>query len=76
MSIHLKRKERDKDERQQTHCAGFAFVNYHSSLHYPLQRQYAFALNIATQCALAIEKDQMLEKVRHANILKPSPPTL
>lgn len=62
---HKRRKERDKNEVQQTYCAGFAFVNYPSSLHHPLQRHYAFALDIATQCALALEKDQMLEKVRH-----------
>ncbi|MBA2396887.1 MAG: GAF domain-containing protein, partial [Ktedonobacteraceae bacterium] len=61
---HKKRRD-NKNEDQQTHCAGFAFINYPPSLHHPLQRHYAFALDIATQCALAIEKDQILEKVRH-----------
>ena len=62
---HKRRKELDKNEIPQTHCAGFAFINYPPSLHHPPQRHYAFALDIATQCALAIEKDQILEKVRH-----------
>jgi PAS domain S-box-containing protein len=62
---HKRRREHEKNEVQQTHCAGFAFINYPPSLHHPLQRHYAFALDIATQCALAIEKDQILEKVRH-----------
>ena len=61
---HKRRKEHDKNEMPQTHCAGFAFINYPPSLHHPPQRHYAFALDIATQCALAIEKDQILEKVR------------
>jgi PAS domain S-box-containing protein len=59
-------KERDKNEIQPTHCAGFTFINYPSSLQHPSQRHYAFALDIATQCALAIEKDQMLEKMSRA----------
>jgi PAS domain S-box-containing protein len=62
---HKRRREHDKDEIPQTHCAGFAFINYPPSLHHLPQRHYAFALDIATQCALAIEKDQILEKVRH-----------
>lgn len=64
-----KRKERDTNEIPQTHCAGFAFVNYPPTLRHPSQRYYAFAQDIATQCALAIEKDQMLDKVRHTATL-------
>jgi PAS domain S-box-containing protein len=60
-----KRKGQDTNEFQQIQCAGFAFVNYPPTMRHPLQRHYAFALDIATQCALAIEKDQMLDKVRH-----------
>ncbi len=64
-----RRKEQDTNDVQQTRCAGFAFVNYPLTMHHPLQRHYAFAMDIATQCALAIEKDQMLDKVRHTATL-------
>ena len=64
-----KPKERNTHEMQQTYCVGFAFVNYPPSMHHPPQGHYAFVLDIATQCALAIEKDQMLDKVRHTATL-------
>ncbi|MBV9617229.1 MAG: GAF domain-containing protein, partial [Ktedonobacteraceae bacterium] len=64
-----RQKERERNELQPTRCAGFAFVNYPSSTPYPSQGHYAFTLDIATQCALAIEKDQMLSKVHHTATL-------
>ena len=38
------------------HCVGFTFVSYADAHHRPTRGQYAFAQDIAAQCALAIEK--------------------
>jgi PAS domain S-box-containing protein len=59
------------------HCVGFAFIDYAQANSRPSQGHYAFALDIAAQCALAIEKDQMVAETRrtaalateHANML-------
>jgi PAS domain S-box-containing protein len=66
---HKRRKTHDKNETQHVHCAGFAFINYPATMRHPSQRHYAFALDIATQCALAIEKDQTLDKLRRTATL-------
>ncbi len=52
-----------------THCVGFVFVNYHQPLYRPSQEQYEFARDIATQCALAIEKAHILAEARRAAAL-------
>lgn len=46
-----------------THCVGFAFVSYPHAKPEPTPGQYAFSLDIATQCALAIEKSQILTEI-------------
>lgn len=50
-------------------CVGFAFVSYHQSTLYPSQGQYAFAQDIAAQCALAIEKANLLAEAHRAATL-------
>ena len=50
-------------------CLGFAFVGYHHMEHYPSPGQYAFAQDIAAQCALAIEKANLLAEAHHAAAL-------
>lgn len=52
-----------------TACVGFAFVNYPQSGSHPAPGQYAFAQDIAAQCALAIEKAHILAKARQAAAL-------
>src|SRR6266516_4526622 len=51
------------------HCVGFAFVNYHDANYFPGKGQFAFAQDIAAQCAMAIEKTQLLADVRQAAAL-------
>src|SRR6266699_1368333 len=52
-----------------THCVGFAFVNYHDANYFPSKGQFAFAQDIAAQCAMAIEKAYLLADVRQAAAL-------
>ncbi|HEX6481964.1 MAG TPA: ATP-binding protein [Ktedonobacteraceae bacterium] len=47
-------------------CVGLAFVTYHDCNFYPSRGQFAFAQDIATQCALAIEKSYLLTNTRQA----------
>ncbi len=47
-------------------CVGLAFVNFRSPQTYPTRGQFAFAQDIAAQCALAVEKYHLLAEVRHA----------
>lgn len=47
-------------------CIGFAFINYHQRTHPPSKGQYAFACDIAAQCALAIEKERILAEAQQA----------
>ena len=49
---------------QQSDTAGFALLNYARVAHEPAPEQRSFAQGIATQCALAIERDQMLSTTR------------
>jgi len=62
-------KQRRIDDTQHTHCVGFLFVNYPTSTHQPSQGHYAFAQDIATQCALAIEKNRILDEAHQAATL-------
>ncbi len=50
-------------------CVGLAFVNYHNPDYRPSRGQYAFALDIAAQCALAIDKARILAEARYAAAL-------
>jgi len=52
-----------------THSAGFAFVNYAPSHRHPTPGQYAFAQDIAAQCALAIEKNNLLARAHQSAVL-------
>jgi PAS domain S-box-containing protein len=47
-------------------CIGFAFVNYRDFTYHPTKGQFAFAQDIAAQCALAVKKDQLLADVSNA----------
>jgi PAS domain S-box-containing protein len=47
-------------------CVGLAFVNYRSAHSPPSRGQFAYAQDIAAQCALAVEKSQLLTEVRQA----------
>jgi len=44
--------------------AGFALINYQRNLAEPGPEQYTFAQDIATQCAMAIERDHILTATR------------
>src|SRR5437879_1585100 len=50
-------------------CVGLAFVNYHNPDYRPSRGQYAFALDIAAQCALAVDKARILAEARLAAAL-------
>jgi PAS domain S-box-containing protein len=47
-------------------CVGLAFVTYQDDKFYPSRGQFAFAQDIAAQCALAIEKAHLLEHAHQA----------
>jgi signal transduction histidine kinase/PAS domain-containing protein len=49
-----------------THCVGLALINYPPTTRSPSQGHYAFAQDIAAQCALAIEKAHILAETQHA----------
>src|SRR2546423_3336906 len=51
------------------HCVGFAFVNYQDANYFPGKGQFAFAQDIAAQCAMAIEKNRLLADVQQAAAL-------
>ncbi len=58
-----------EEKRRQPYCLGFAIANY---LHEPRQLshgQFAFAQDIAAQCALAVEKQRLLEDAHEAAAL-------
>ncbi len=52
-----------------TRCVGLALVNYHNPHYRPSKGQYAFALDIAAQCALAVEKAHILADAQKAAAL-------
>ena len=55
-----KRKKKSAMLLEEKHCVGFAFVNYNRVTRSPTKGHLAFAQDIAAQCALAIEKNQLL----------------
>jgi PAS domain S-box-containing protein len=54
------------EQARDTHCIGFAFIDYPKKMRSPSQGHYAFAQDIATQCALAIEKARILAEAEQA----------
>jgi GAF domain-containing protein len=52
-----------------THCIGFVFINYNRYDQYPSSGSFAFAQEIATLCALAIEKDRILAEAHQSEAL-------
>ena len=52
-----------------TRCVGLALVNYHNPHYRPSKGQYAFALDIAAQCALAVDKAHILADAQKAAAL-------
>ncbi len=72
-----KRKRKNTLLLEEKHCVGFAFVNYNRGTRQPTKGHLAFAQDIAAQCALAIEKNQLLTNANqmakvateHANTL-------
>ena len=55
-----KRKKKSPLLLEEKHCVGFAFVNYNRVTRALAKGHLAFAQDIAAQCALAIEKNQLL----------------
>ncbi len=64
-----RRRTTDDTDTQRTHCVGLLFVNYPPTQRLPSQGQYAFAQDIATQCALAVEKKRILNEAHQAATL-------
>ncbi|HLJ32962.1 MAG TPA: GAF domain-containing protein [Ktedonobacteraceae bacterium] len=60
----------DPSEEQQpaqaSRCVGFTFIGYQNAQHRPTRGQYAFAQDIAAQCALAIGKERLLSEARQS----------
>nr|BBH92445.1 hypothetical protein KTA_06440 [Thermogemmatispora argillosa] len=50
-------------------CVGLAFVSFSDPHFRPSKGHYTFAQDIAAQCALAIQKTQLLEQARRAALL-------
>ncbi len=61
-----KRKKKNTVLIEEKHCVGFAFVSFSKNARQPSKGHCAFAQDIATQCALAIEKNQLLTSANHA----------
>ncbi len=51
------------------HCIGFVFVNFQTTARQPGKGQFAFAQDIAAQCALAIEKAHLMADLQKAAAL-------
>src|SRR5215467_1909600 len=49
-----------------TRCVGLALANYRNPYYRPSKGQNAFALDIAAQCALAVDKAHILAEARHS----------
>jgi PAS domain S-box-containing protein len=47
-------------------CVGLAFINYYAHTFQPTRGQFAYAQDIAAQCALAVEKFRLLTEIRIA----------
>jgi PAS domain S-box-containing protein len=52
--------------RSASRCVGLAFVNYRSPDFRPSRGQFAFAQDIAAQCALAVDKARLLDDAHQA----------
>lgn len=57
---------RDEVSPGTSRCVGLAFVNYRDSNHRPSKGQFAFAQDIAAQCALAVDKAHLLDDAHQA----------
>ncbi|MDQ2906054.1 MAG: GAF domain-containing protein [Chloroflexota bacterium] len=69
MVIPLMVGARHKEGQEAHRCVGFIFVNYHDPDHSAPKGHYAFAQDIAAQCALAIEKAHLLQRAHQAAVL-------
>ncbi|MEO8973015.1 MAG: GAF domain-containing protein [Ktedonobacteraceae bacterium] len=56
----------EQQQAQVSRCVGFTFIGYQNTQHRPTRGQYAFAQDIAAQCALAIEKERLLAEARQS----------
>src|SRR5260221_6724398 len=61
----------DSQSKQETkpaasRCVGMAFVDYRKSNFHPSRGQFAFAQDIAAQCALAVDKARLLAEAHQA----------
>ena len=54
------------DSSAASRCVGLAFVNYHKNNFHPSKSHFAFAQDIAVQCALAVEKARLLAEANQA----------
>jgi PAS domain S-box-containing protein len=68
VAAHNKRRK-NLAEQATAQVVGFAFVTYHLRSGQPTPGQYAFAQDIATQCALAIDKASLLAEANQAATL-------
>ncbi len=64
-----KRKKKNALLLEEKHCVGFALVSYNHVTRQPSKGHCAFAQDIATQCALAIEKNQLLSNANQVAAL-------
>jgi len=60
--------DKDDDDRQDLYCPGLIAIHY-TRRRKPTAGEYAFAQDIAAQCALAIEKARLLAEAREAAAL-------
>ena len=58
-----------QERHSHSYCLGFAIAHYSHAQHAPARGQFAFAQDIAAQCALAIEKQRLLEDSHQAAAL-------
>lgn len=56
----------EQPQLRASRCVGFTFIGYQNALHHPTRGHYAFAQDIAAQCALAIEKERLLAEARQS----------
>ncbi|GHO77482.1 hypothetical protein KSD_52530 [Ktedonobacter sp. SOSP1-85] len=66
---NLPRQHSRRTARGETSCLGLALIGFPLHARAPSQGYRAFALDIAAQCALAIEKDHILQEARQAAAL-------
>ena len=56
----------EQPRSQTSRCVGFTFIGYQNTQHRPTRGQFAFAQDIAAQCALAIEKERLLAEAQQS----------